>query len=398
MVFLTTGCIKETYDMNMLSKRAHLSPTFAISAIYGDVSLSDIVKTSDTVVFDPDNFVRIIFKKDSVIDLKMDDFTLSKNMIESNEKDKILLDLQLLNPDFDYSKGALALWEATIEPDSLDLEIEEILSHISGEFHIIDPIIRLNYINSFLDPIQITFNATGKRAGTTIDLDLAPFTLNYPADIIEHQVSDTYLIDKNNSSLPELVSMPPEKIYFSGSALMDIPAGKSLKAEPIIDSDRLIGSLEIEVPLEFSINNIQFTDTVDNFLSEAFDEGSDLNWDDFELFKINFDVKNGFPLGVSLTMHLYDSVNSQVKSSIDASDILKPAPVDSNGKATGVTESSTSIEFTKEFFSAIDMSDNIIIQFTLNTTDNGSKDVKIYSDYRIDFKASLVLKPDIYLK
>ncbi len=39
--------------------------------------------------------------------------------------------------------------------------------------------------------------------------------------------------------------------------------------------------------------------------------------------------------------------------------------------------------------------DKIIFKFTMNTTDNGSKDVKIYSDYKIDFKASLVLKPDI---
>src|SRR5450759_3455083 len=74
MVFLTTGCIKETYDMNMLSKKMHLSPTIAISAIRGDISLSDIVKSGDTVVFDQNNFVTIIFKKDSVIDLKLADF------------------------------------------------------------------------------------------------------------------------------------------------------------------------------------------------------------------------------------------------------------------------------------------------------------------------------------
>ena len=74
---------------------------------------------------------------------------------------------------------------------------------------------------------------------------------------------------------------------------------------------------------------------------------------------------------------------------------LKPAEVDINGKATGVTVSTTSIDLTSDFFSSIKDADNIIFQFTLNTTENGSKDVKIYSDYRIDFKAALVLKPDI---
>jgi hypothetical protein len=398
MVFLTFGCIKETYDMNMLSKRAHISPTLAISAIYGDVSLSDIVKASDTIVYDPDNFVRIIFKKDSVIDLIMSDFTPAKNLMGYNETDRMLQPVQFLRSAFEYSKGTLGQLVATIDPTTLDLEIKDILSHITGEVNIFDPIIRLNYINSFLSPIEVTFNAVGKRGLTSIDLDLAPFTLSRPADVIEHQVSDTYVIDKNNSALPEIISMLPETIEFSGSALMDIPDKKSMNDEIIIDNDHLIGSLEIEIPLDFSLSNFQFTDTVDNFLADAFDEGSKFNWDDFELFRIDFDVENGFPLGVSLSMDLYDSINLQVLSSVDASDILKPAPVDNNGKATGITVTATSIEFTEEFFNSVNPADNIIFRFTVITTDNGSKEVKIYSDYRIDFKASLVLKPDINLK
>jgi hypothetical protein len=398
MVLLTTGCIKETYDMNMLSKKAHLSPTWAVSAIYGDISLSDIVESSDTVVFDPDNFVRLIFKKDSVIELKLTDFTSVKSIIGYNETDIMFPDLQLRNPDFDPSKGILAQLVANIEPDSIDLEIEDVLNHITGDVHINNPILRFNYINSFLDPIEITLYATGKRTDATVDLDLDPFTLSHPADIIEHQVSDTYVIDKNNSSLPELVSMLPEKILFSGSALLEVPDVKSMNDDPVIDSDNLIGSIEIEVPLEFSLSDFQFTDTVDNFLADAFDDESEFNWDDFELFRVDFDVKNGFPMGASVTMDLYDSLNLQVISSVDATDILEPAPVDSNGKASGVSESSTRIEFTKEFFSSINTADAIIFRFTLITTGNGSKDVKIYSDYRIDFKTSLVLKPDIGLK
>jgi hypothetical protein len=97
-------------------------------------------------------------------------------------------------------------------------------------------------------------------------------------------------------------------------------------------------------------------------------------------------------------MSLYDSSTNVIKSTVDAASILEPAPVDSNGKATGVTETSTSIEFTNEFFSSITKADKIIFGFTLNSTGNGTKDITIYSDYRIDFKASLVVKPDIKLK
>jgi hypothetical protein len=388
MVFLTSGCIKDTYDMNKLSKRIHLSPAINIAAIKGDISLSDMVSSNDTIVFDQDNFVRLIFKEDSLIDLALSDFSALKNKSGLYERELVL-------PETDYRKATLSQLVATIEADSIDLEIEDILSNISGDVHIANPILRLNYTNSFLNPVQITFLATGIRAGTTVDLNLAPFTLSYPADEIEHQVSDVYIIDKNNSALSDLISLLPEKVYFSGSALLDVPVGKSLKDEPVIDSDHLYGSLEIEVPLDLSLSNFEFADTVDNFLDDAFESDSDFDWDDFELFKVDFKVKNGFPMGVSLTMGLYDSLNMQIISSVDASDILDPAPVDGNGKASGTAETTTSIEFTKEFFSSIKLADKIIFKFTLNTTGNGSTDVKIYSDYRIDFNASLVMKADI---
>ena len=61
IVLSTTGCVKETYDMKMLSKQMHLSPTIAISAIKGNISFNDIVKSSDTVVFDQNNFVKLGF-------------------------------------------------------------------------------------------------------------------------------------------------------------------------------------------------------------------------------------------------------------------------------------------------------------------------------------------------
>jgi hypothetical protein len=82
---------------------------------------------------------------------------------------------------------------------------------------------------------------------------------------------------------------------------------------------------------------------------------------------------------------------------VNATDLLQPAPVDANGKATGVSSTKTQIEFTQEFFNSINKADRIIFIFNVNTTDGGTKDVKIYSDYRIDFKASLVVKPGIEL-
>lgn len=62
---LTTGCIKETYDMNKFSKDEHLSPTMALPAINGNVTFRDLdldltVRVNNLQLIDSvDNFLKV---------------------------------------------------------------------------------------------------------------------------------------------------------------------------------------------------------------------------------------------------------------------------------------------------------------------------------------------------
>ena len=511
-MLMTGGCIKETYNMDTLSKKAHLSPILAIAAVRGDVSISDLKNIpNDTVIFDEDNFIRIVYSKDSVIDFSINDYedfqTLAEFHLDEvyavagtsvNIKDTVtfdigndieiekivintgavnysvrstslvaanfemilptvlrggspvtktinvpaggtvtgsvsidntdvdlskdpkmkynrlpveysatpvsgsfgLLDLMYIrvdipSPDFNYAKGYFGQQTKTLDEDTLDLEIEEILDHISGEFLLSSPSIKLNYSNSFAIPAEVDLKATGYKKTETVPLGLEPFTLSYPAAPSERDKSASFTVDKNNSDLPGLVSMPPEKVRFYGSATMNPDGNDGSRNNYLFGDSRFIGNLEIEVPLEFSINNLQFTDTTDNFLEMEEDSDTPVNTEDFEFLRIDIDAENGFPLGVSLSMILYDSLTAQNIYTVNAEDILEPAAVDANGHVTEPKSCSTKIEIDREFWSSVNDADKIIFSFTLVTTDGGTKDVKIYSDYRIDFKAALVLKPDI---
>jgi hypothetical protein len=394
IILIITGCIKETYNMDKLSDKMHFSPTLAMAAATGDIFLSDIVKSSDTVVFDQYNFVKIIFKKDSVFNLGITDFHDFKNMIENKGNEEVQPELKLFDPVFYYAKGKLGQQIATIDPDSLDFKIEDILSKITGIISISNPTIKIIYSNSFTDSIDVHLIASGKRKNQTINLDLAPFTLA-PTD---PGVTASFKIDSSNSSVPEIMSLPPEKIYISGTAMKNTSKKNSQIDNYVFGDNQLIGSLEIEVPLEFRMKNLQFTETVDNFLKSKDSGDSQFNPEDMDLFRLDISAKNGFPLGASLKLMLFDSLSNSVVYSVNANDIIKPAPVDTNGKVSGITESAISIEFTKDFFEASKGADKIIFVFTLNTTGEGTKDVKIYSTYSISFKASVVVKPNLYFK
>ncbi|MBN1107677.1 MAG: hypothetical protein JXR66_05755 [Bacteroidales bacterium] len=508
-----TGCVKETYDMDTLSGRGHLSPVLAISAVRGDISISDINEIpNDTVVFDEDNFIRIVFRKDSVIDLDVNDFdefnelaslvidetylladasleniedTLDFDPGSGIEIEEIYINTGVINysitsvtdalssftitfptvlreenipvthnislppnstvtgyvslddtevdfstdtdqpfnrlpvlytfeavsgtysltdmmvvhvdipaPGYEYVKGYFGQPEENFEEDTLDLEIEEILDNISGTFLLSDPSIRLEYSNSFSIPIEVDLKATGYRDEETVLLNLDPFSLSYPDVPAEFDISSSFTVDRDNSDLPELVSMPPEKVVFFGSALMNPGGNTGTRDNYIFDDSRFIGNLEIEVPLEFRMANLQFTDTTGNFIKIEDSSDSPANPEDFEFLRIDIEAENGFPLGVSLRMILYDSLTFQNIDTVSATDILKPAPVDATGRAGQPEKSLTSIEIDRHFWESAGEATNIIFSFTLNTTDQGTRDVKFYSDYGIDFRASLVLKPD----
>ncbi|MCU0461504.1 MAG: hypothetical protein MUF36_05750 [Bacteroidales bacterium] len=317
------------------------------------------------------------------------------NMVTFNSEDEISIDLSMKNPKFDHIKGYFGKQTETIDKDTADLEIKDILDRILDDFYLTNPSVTLKYRNSFSVPIKIDLQATGYREGKTpVFLDLDPFILDYPHFPAKRDIDALFKVDSANSNLAGLVSMLPEKIVFEGGAEMNPGPGESMN-NYIFGDSRFIGDLEIEVPMEFRIKNIQFTDTVDNFIkNDDPDEDSPIRVEDFEYLRVDLEVENGFPLGILVSMSLYNSATGDTICPVNAKEILAAAPVGEDGKTKPVT-SRTSITITDRFWSSVNEADMIIFSFALHTTDNGTKDVKIYSNYGIDFKASLVLKPNL---
>jgi hypothetical protein len=233
--------------------------------------------------------------------------------------DQVKIDLSFLNPNFDYVKGYFGQQTETIKKDTLDLDIKEVLDHITGSFLISSPSIKLNYTNSFAIPVQMTLDAAGYKKSDVVQLGLAPVPLSYPAAPAERSKTDVFSINKTNSQLPQLVSMPPERIIFSGNAKMNPLGNTGDRNNYLFTDSHFLGNLEIEVPLELRINNLAFADTVDNFMQDT-DTGGDnpINPEDFEFLRVDITAENGFPLGVSLSMILYDSASHVNKCTISA--------------------------------------------------------------------------------
>src|SRR5512138_2731293 len=80
-----TGCIKDTYEMDKLSEQKQFSPSFGIPLVKGNITVAEALKNTDTVIYDNDKFVRLVFKKDSVFNLGINDFYDTENMISFSD-------------------------------------------------------------------------------------------------------------------------------------------------------------------------------------------------------------------------------------------------------------------------------------------------------------------------
>jgi hypothetical protein len=326
------------------------------------------------------------------------DVSSDNNIIDFDENDNIQLGLKLLNPNFDYAKGYFGQRTETIKADSLDLMIADALKRLKGEFFISDPSIKLNYFNSFAIPGQLNLTAVGKRQTERVNLRLDPLTVATPTYPPDKEISSVYSIDKENSSIDSLVSLPPEVITFSGTVNLNPGINDGSRNNYVFGSSRFFAFLDIEVPMQFKMSNLQFSDTLDNSLGSKKGSDTPFKADNIDSLRIILTAKNGFPIGIAVKISLRDSVSKKSISTIEAPVLLQPAPVDGNGKAVGQTETKTTIRISKQFFSSIDKSDKIIFDFTLNTTGNGSKDIVIYPEYKIDFSASVAGTANIIIK
>lgn len=499
-----SSCVKETYDMDKLSGEAALNPGLVISAVKGEVTLSDIVEPNDTLVFD-NELLKLVFRKDSLINFGLGDFYTSfpgasfentvpvisysvpmvydtldidpgegvklKSMkvnggqisytltswcsfdtrinlsaptvvtggvplditidiaadavtsgvidlagalisfdadpgqpynrlplqyeIEASGEpasfslsDSVRIYAEFEEPDFDYLTGYFGQHTENMERDTLDLGMEALFSRLSGSIHISDPSITVNYLNSFGMPMRLNAEVKGMDDEGEVSLDRDPVDIDYPAGPDNREISSSFTIDRDNSSLPELISMLPWEIEFYGSAAVN-PDGETMD-NIIFGNSRFIAGMEVEVPMEFRIANLQLSDTLDNFL--AAEPGEDDPLQDLEELEFSLYMENGFPLGVSVMIELYDSASVSVLETIDTGQLFTAAPVDAVGRVTAPGTGTADIEFSRSFLDAAQQADKMIFTFTLNTTGNGTEDVRIYSDYGILFKAAVRLK------
>ncbi len=71
---LVAACVKDNFDLDRLSGRVLYNPSFVLPIAYGNITLGNLLEPDDsTVIFNPDNSIRLVIREDSVFSVSVND-------------------------------------------------------------------------------------------------------------------------------------------------------------------------------------------------------------------------------------------------------------------------------------------------------------------------------------
>ncbi|MFM8512304.1 MAG: hypothetical protein ACKOBI_00985, partial [Bacteroidota bacterium] len=252
----------------------------------------------------------------------------------------------------------------------------EFLKQINGTVFIANPQIRFNIQNSLGVPSRLNLELSGSRLGNApVTINLNNQTIPTPANM-GSVATGTLQINRNNSSLPQLLSLPPDSIRAGGSIELN-PNGLN-DTNFVTKSSALSIAMEIEIPFELSVRGLGFQDTA---------EFSGLLFESLESASLIIKAENGFPFDFITEFAFLDSNMNIVHQ--DSINLMPSASVDMNGKVISPAFNTARISLNPQALKALENARYMATEFTLQTPQNGQQIVKIYSDYHILLKVGV---------
>lgn len=308
--------------------------------------------------------------------------------------DKIDINFGLSQMKFSRFYGYIGNYNMAANEDSIDLTIFD--NSASGNFTIADAIIKIISANSFGVPVNAGFSKLQSYSPSSGISNITgmpdPLPVKTPSiNQVGQSLKDSFTINNSNSNIVSVINNKPHKIIFKPYVNLN-PSGKQQR-NFVTDDSRIEFIVDVELPLNGTAKN--FVMESDNPVEVEMPE-SDL----VESITLRFTTINGFPIDLATQVYLVDSFN-QVFDSIFPSRnfrILQSASVGSDGKVTSSSKVSEDIVFDMLRAKRLTRLKKMQLRAELGTLNNGSTDVKIYSNYLLNISIGMKAKLKLNIK
>jgi hypothetical protein len=249
-----------------------------------------------------------------------------------------------------------------------------------------DPKLHLNFYNSFGFPINVTMEEFYvEKNGLTMNFvstNLPTFGILAATKMYEFDTT-RITFDKANSNIVDIFNFQPKKIAFK-EKLTANPLGIP-QPNFLFDTSKVYIDAEVELPLYGRTLNFTLRDSSDiNVERQAGVISAELR----------FNLGNEFPVDANVQLYLADSNSIIIDTLLSGTDmILMSAPVGPapDYRTSTIANKTTVVVLKGDKLENLWKAKKIIFSANLSTADQGSKVVKIYSDYGIDIRVAVKL-------
>jgi len=256
--------------------------------------------------------------------------------------------------------------------------------------------IELNADNYYGIPFSLSLNNTMLERRQTGDqliidfldgnsIDLNPATHSSPVIPTHNYIK----FDSVNSNINEAVNFFPDHMMFNVDAKIN-PSGVVTHDNFVTQINKFEGIVNLNLPFWFRTSAFLRTDTI----GFDFEQLDSLTVQQLERLNFNFIFNNGFPFDITAQAYLTNDLGVVIDSLFDSAQSFWVAgQLNSDDKVVQPTEHPVSVNLTRAQVQKYRMgkAKNIILYIRAITADNGSRFVKLYDTYSVDFSLSVSL-------
>lgn len=338
---------------------------------------------------DSDRFtLKPLLRNDSSLILFDFDLILYNSGEPISPGEQLVVQASLVNSAFYHVYGFIDTRDLVDESGSLEITIWEDNPELEA-ISFANPGIEITSISSFGIPMVIeldslvAISAGGEQVNLIID-DGNELEFNAPGmDQQGESVTTNNLINSSNSNIRDFIDVGPSTIAYSVQGRTSTTNDDTTHF--ILDESELDLVVEVLLPLDFKSTGFALMDTMEFELGDAVDTSLVRN------VEVSLTTLNELPLELEVQVLLLDEFHTVLDSIFDDQrPILGASQVNGDGRLVEAVEEINTVEFPIEKLGKLDQVYFMQVRAKLTTSEEGLPYVKIYSDYTLEFKISML--------
>jgi hypothetical protein len=298
-----------------------------------------------------------------------------------SSSDGLLVDIHLVDLEFDLLKATFGSREIPTTPGSFDLNfIDEIFN---GAFFLEETDMNFSITNSIGAPIAVDFGSLKGISSSGEDIYLSgsfldtPLLIQYPDEVGGMETTEV-LIDETNSNINEILCSLPNSIEYA--FVGHVNPDNNTDIHFVADTSMVGASMFMEIPMFGYVENL--------IVYESYDFDGDI-FNDLDNALIYISAENGLPLDAKIQAYFLDGDNNLMDSLFyETNHVFVAALVDEEGFVSSSSSSSVELMVGEERLEKISLAETVELRMLLNSSNSPEQSVHFTSNDRLSIQIS----------